>query len=174
MHVDRANNPEELLDVVNDQDQVIGQATRQEIHKKRLLHRGVAVLLHDANKRILVQQRSRKKKHNPGGWSLSIGGHVPAHMEPAEAAKKELMEELGFEVPLRFIRKSNGESGGSWRFRYLYIGEYGGQHIRINRDEVQQVRLVNQHDVEQMVSNGESFGKNSLLTMKEFWEEKLG
>ncbi len=86
---------EEVLDVVDNQDNVIGQATRKECHKQFLRHRTVQILVFDMQGRIFVQKRSRKKDVFPGLYEASCSGHVQAGEAYRQAAVRELAEELG-------------------------------------------------------------------------------
>ena len=49
---------DELLDVVNDNDEVTGQAMRSMVHQQGLQHRGVHVFLFNAQGEMLIQKRS--------------------------------------------------------------------------------------------------------------------
>ena len=53
--------PEEIFDVVNDRDEVIGQKSRSEIHRLKLNHRAVHVLVFNARGELFLQKRSMKK-----------------------------------------------------------------------------------------------------------------
>lgn len=173
MNEDRSNSPEEMLDVVNEQDEVVGTATRRDVHDKFLIHRGIEVWLYDDKNRLLLQQRSAKKRQNPLNWTRSVGGHVTAGMHPDDAATKELEEELGFVVPLTFVRKQFSKTKRSMRFRYVYVGKYQGQEIKINPDEVEQVKFVTKEEFEDMLAEGVEFSKSSIQTMMQFWQGKL-
>ena len=56
-----AQRDDEIFDVVNDRDEVIGQATRGEVHAKRLWHRSVHAFVFNADGRIFLQKRSMLK-----------------------------------------------------------------------------------------------------------------
>lgn len=86
---------EEMLDLVDWSDRVIGAATRAEIHARKLLHRAVHILVHDAAGRIYVQRRALHKDCAPGLWDTSAAGHVACGEDYADAAPRELQEELG-------------------------------------------------------------------------------
>jgi isopentenyl-diphosphate delta-isomerase len=92
----RHANSEELFDVVDGQDEVIGQAPRREVHARNLLHRAVHVLVHDAAGRLFLQRRSLSKDSFPGCWDASCTGHVDAGEDYETAARRELGEELGW------------------------------------------------------------------------------
>ena len=104
---DKANTPDEIVDVVNELDIVVGQATKREVNgNPALIHREVGVLIYDENNRVLTQLRSRNKKFNPLIWSISVAGHVPSGMTTEAAAYMEMKEELGIYTPLRYIEKN--------------------------------------------------------------------
>lgn len=89
---------DEILDVVDADNRVTGQATRGEIHASGLLHRSVHVVLFNSAGQVFVQLRSTQKDTNPGLWDTSAAGHLDAGETPASAAVRELAEELGVVV----------------------------------------------------------------------------
>jgi len=87
---------EELLDLIDNDDRVVGQAARSEVHgNPALLHRVVHVLVFDSNGRVFLQKRSEDKDVQPGKWDTSVGGHVDAGESRKQAVHRELREELG-------------------------------------------------------------------------------
>lgn len=85
----------EVLDVVDLNDEAVGQATREECHKEFLRHRAVQIFVFDTQGRIFVQKRSKKKDVFPGFYEASCSGHVQAGEAYRQAAARELAEELG-------------------------------------------------------------------------------
>ena len=77
-------------------DQVVSHAPRREVHARKLLHRAVHVLVHDHNGRLFLQRRSLSKDTFPGCWDSSCSGHVDAGEDYPIAARRELVEELGW------------------------------------------------------------------------------
>lgn len=100
-----ADRPNELFDVVDEADQVIGQATRQEVHERGLLHRAAHVFVTNSRGELLVQQRSSTKDSYPLHWTSSASGHLDAGESYLEAAGRELREEIGLEATLEFLVK---------------------------------------------------------------------
>ena len=66
----------ELLDVVNSDNQVIGQNTRGEIHRLNQRHRACHMIVFNSRGEVFVQQRSLSKDNSPGLWDSSSAGHV--------------------------------------------------------------------------------------------------
>ncbi len=93
----------ELVDIVDEQDNIIGKTTRQEAHKKGLLHRTVHILILNSDGNIFIHKRSPKLTINPGLWTSSAAGHVASGQTYLEAAKRELGEELGVESELKEV-----------------------------------------------------------------------
>ena len=88
----------EILDVVNDRDEVIGQAERDEVHRVGLVCRLAYVCFYTANREIILQKRSDTKKNDPGKLTTTVSGHVASGQTYLEAAVRETVEEAGVEV----------------------------------------------------------------------------
>lgn len=86
---------DELLDVVDDDDRVIGCAPRARVHRDGLLHRAVHIVVSNPQGELFVQQRAWSKDCQPGRWDTSAAGHVDHGEAYDEAARRELGEELG-------------------------------------------------------------------------------
>lgn len=90
-----AQNLDELFDVVDEQDRVIGQLARREVHRQKLRHRAVHLLVFNRAGQVFLHQRSRQKDLFPGVWDSSAAGHVGAGESYDDTAVRELEEELG-------------------------------------------------------------------------------
>lgn len=145
MAEDKTNSPDELLDLVDENDTVIGTVLKSEANQNpKLIHREVGGILYDNKNRVLLQQRSLKKKTNPGVWTNSWCGHVPREETPEQAAYRELKEELGLDVKLDFIAKRLTKRPEETHYTYLYLGLYTGEPIYPNQDEVAKVRFFSE------------------------------
>jgi len=89
---------EEMLDIVNELDEVVGQAARRDIHRNNQLHRATHIILTNSAKQVFLQLRSLTKDTNPGLWDSSAAGHVDAGESYLDCALRELEEELGVSV----------------------------------------------------------------------------
>ncbi len=86
---------DELLDIVDENDQVIGQATRGEATARGLRHRCVFVFVRDGAGRIFVHRRTPGKLVFPSMYDMFVGGVVGAGESYDDAALREAEEELG-------------------------------------------------------------------------------
>src|SRR5271155_6084547 len=89
---------EEIFDIVNEQDEVIGQMPRPQVHREGRKHRAVHVLVFNARGEIFLQKRSMTKDTFPGAWDSSASGHVDSGEDYDACAVRELSEELGLKV----------------------------------------------------------------------------
>ncbi|MDR0352760.1 MAG: NUDIX domain-containing protein [Opitutaceae bacterium] len=135
-----AQRDDELFDVVNERDEVIGQATRGEVHARKWLHRAVHVLARGADGRVFLQKRSMAKDTSPGRWDSSCSGHVDAGEDYAAAAVRELREELGARIagPERltalFMLPPSEQNG--WEFVSVYGIRHDGP-FELNPSEIE-------------------------------------
>ncbi|MER5867205.1 NUDIX domain-containing protein [Kitasatospora sp. NPDC002040] len=110
------NPADEVLDVVDDQDRVIGTAPRGEVYRLGLTHRCVFILVRDAEGRIFTHRRSAEKLYAPGTYDCFVGGVVGAGESYADAAVREAEEEMGVSgiVPVPLFKFLFEENGLSW------------------------------------------------------------
>jgi isopentenyl-diphosphate delta-isomerase len=138
-------NPDELFDVVDLDDQVIGQAPRREVHARNLVHRAVHVMVHDSDGRLFLQRRSLIKDTFPGCWDSSCSGHVDAGENYAVAARRELSEELGIHqpgLPLRPLLKLSACPQTGYEFIQIYLlGPFIGT-FELHPEEISEGRWV--------------------------------
>lgn len=97
-HIKRVHH-DELLDIVDTSDIVIGQRWRSEIYQEGACNFRVvnAFLLNNAGK-LWIPRRASGKKLFPMCLDMSMGGHVAAGESYEEAFARELMEELNLDV----------------------------------------------------------------------------
>lgn len=88
-------NDEEMVDLVDEDDQVIGRSTRGEVRRRNLLHRGTGVLCRNSAGEVYVHRRTRSKDLWPGLYDAFAGGVVASGESYEDAARRELAEELG-------------------------------------------------------------------------------
>lgn len=126
----KAQRDDEVFDVVDDRDAVIGQATRKEVHARRLWHRAVHALVVGPDGRVFLQKRSMLKDTSPGCWDSSCSGHVDSGESYETAVVRELAEEIGLTVipehGLRALFKVEARKETGWEFVWVYRLESEG------------------------------------------------
>ncbi len=114
------NESEEQFDVVDDDDRVVGQLARSEVHRRRLQHRAVHVFLFRADGCLLIHKRADNKAEFPSVWTSSCSGHVSAGDDYDATAVRELFEELGVESAVERLKKFAACDDTSREFTVLY------------------------------------------------------
>lgn len=113
----RMSAADELLDIVDENDRVIGQSSRGEAYTLGLRHRCVCVQVRDSAGRIFVHRRTPTKLIFPSLHDMFVGGVVGAGESYDDAALREAEEELGV----------SGLPKPSYLFKFLYGDDGDGR-----------------------------------------------
>jgi isopentenyl-diphosphate Delta-isomerase len=95
----------EILEVVDSHDKVLGTATRAEIHRRGLQHRAVHIFVFNTSGDLYVQKRSASKDRHPLKLDSSAAGHVDPGETYLQTAVRELHEELSIKAAVREVLK---------------------------------------------------------------------
>ena len=159
----------ELLDVVDENDNVIGQEERNVCLEKNLLHRAIHVFVFNSKGELLIQKRSMKKKIFPGMWCASCSGHVSAGQTYEEAAVRELEEEIGISgVELKEISKFFDLNPVDSEIAKLYTTVHEGP-FKIQKEEVDEVKFLPIEKISEELKNSpEKFTTDFALAFSIF------
>jgi 16S rRNA (adenine1518-N6/adenine1519-N6)-dimethyltransferase len=124
------------LPVVDESDHVLRSASRPEVHGNNLLHRAVHILIFNKIGDLYLQKRSPCKDRHPLLWDSSAAGHVEAGEDYDEAARRELKEELGIDVPLERVVKLPASERTDYEFVWLYRGRHDDD-FHLDRTEIE-------------------------------------
>jgi isopentenyldiphosphate isomerase len=106
---------DELVEHVDADGAVIEIVTRRRMRSENLRHRSVAIVVTNSVGQLLVHRRADHKDVFPGWWDLAAGGVVGVGESYAEAARRELSEELGIVAA---------------ELTFLTSGRHGDEHAR--------------------------------------------
>jgi isopentenyldiphosphate isomerase len=129
---------EEIFDVVNERDEVIGAKPRSEVHRLGLLHRAIHALVFNSRGEIFLQKRSMSKDREPGKWDSSTSGHLDSGEDYDTAAVRELHEEIGLivkKIPERLF-KIDGCPETDQEFVWIYRCKAEGP-FQLHPDEIE-------------------------------------
>jgi isopentenyl-diphosphate delta-isomerase type 1 len=167
---------EEIFDVVDHRDQVVGTALRSHVHAQNLLHRAVHVLLFNLKGELFVQKRAATKDSFPGCYDSSASGHLNSGEDYDLCAKRELHEELGLVLPThRFLKHFKIEAceDTGWEFVWVYSVATDEQP-RINLDELESGEFWTRQRCQSMLASyPERFARSFALVFKEFDRKRL-
>ncbi len=138
----------EMLEVIDNEDTVIGLETRTKIHQNGLRHREIHIWFFTPRGEIIFQHRAKDKDTYPDKLDATVGGHVEPGMTYEETAVKECEEETGINidlVKLVFLTKMKTESFDKAtgltnntirsQYAYLYDGDIGDLRVEEGKAE---------------------------------------
>ncbi|MEK6842345.1 MAG: NUDIX domain-containing protein [Nanoarchaeota archaeon] len=170
---------DELVDVVDENDNVIGQEWKSKCHKEGILHRIAAIFIFNDKGELLLQRRSLKKSSGSGLLDFSASGHIAAGEDNKRGAIKELNEELGINVkikrmsiefPIEYHHEKNGLKIQHKLF--LFVGYHNGP-FNIQEDEIDSVAFYDLEIIEKMISDSPNkFTEGFKLGFKSYIERK--
>jgi len=158
------DHPEEILDLVNEQDEVIGSLTRKEIYAQGLRNYRVihAFIINDEGK-LWIPRRVSTKKLYPGGLDYSIAGHVESGETYEEGLIKEAAEEVGLDltsIPFMVTGRFNPHTNDVHCFQRVY--EIKANEVpNYNHDDFSGFEWLSPQKVVDRYDNGE-IGKEDI------------
>lgn len=159
----------EILDVVDKNDNVIGNAPKEEIYKKSLCHRIVHILIFNKKGDMALQLRSANVSFCPNHWSTSVGGHVQSGESNEAAALREYEEELGKKTKLEFFSKDFYVGPGSpEKFLITFKTEYDGP-FNPDPNAVEKVEFFSMKEIKSMISSGEKMHPELLFLLEKYF-----
>lgn len=167
---------DEIFDVVDELDRVIGTAPRSEVHRRKLRHRAVHVLLFNTRAELFVQKRSAAKDTFPLCFDSSASGHLNSGEDYDTCARRETQEELGLVVPAgQFCRRFKVEAceQTGWEFVWAY-SVVTDQVPRINLDELESGEFWTPgHTQSRLMADPRQFAPAFILVVNEFDRRSL-
>ena len=118
----RGQPGEELVDLVDEENRIIGRTSRREVRGRNLLHRGVGIIVWNPRGQVYVHRRTDIKDVFPGMYDMFVGGVVGSGESYAASAAREVAEELGIVGPTP-----------EYLFTHLYLGSQNRSWIQVYR-----------------------------------------
>lgn len=115
---------DELIDLVDENDRVVGQEKRSVIIQRRLSnYRVINAFLINSDRKLWIPRRTPYKAAFPYGLDVSVGGYVKSGESYEIALSRELKEELNLElerVSYRFLGHLNPHVNNVSSFMKVY------------------------------------------------------
>lgn len=144
----------EMVDIVDDDDNVIGRVTREKMQENSLLHRSANIFVFNSKGEIFVHKRNQNLPLYPGMFDVKAGGVVRAGESYEDCAERELKEEVGIEkAKLEFLFPLRFRSGNNNNNRKVYRCVYDGK-IRLQPEEVESGRFMTLDKAKKMMAEG--------------------
>lgn len=161
---------EEIVAIVDENNTVVGSASRKEMRAKALPHRATYVLVFNSHGHLYVQKRTLTKDVFPGYYDPAAGGVVLAGEEYEQGAVREVEEEMGIRgVPLtplfRFYHQDTHNRVWGAVFSCVYDGE-----IVLQEEEVESGAFMAVPDILRMART-EPFTPDGLYVLQRYLAE---
>ncbi|MDD5342497.1 MAG: NUDIX domain-containing protein [Patescibacteria group bacterium] len=143
----------EFIDIVNDQNQVIGKITKDKLYDSPNNHRIVHVLIFNDRGEMALQLRSQTVEFLPSHWTTVVGGHVQAGETAEQAAQREMKEEVGVDLPFEKLFETVYETPhlpGMKKFLTVFKAFFNGP-FSPNPDDVAKVEFFSFDEIKQMI-----------------------
>jgi len=119
------------------------------------LHLVVHICLFNSANQLLIQRRQPFKQGWPGYWDVSVGGTAQAGETSAQAAKREVREEIGYDTDFSRLRPhltvQFARGFDDW---YLLHADAEPESFALQPEEVQAVRWTGCEEILRMIADG--------------------
>ncbi|MFH1636690.1 MAG: NUDIX domain-containing protein [Chloroflexota bacterium] len=148
---------EEYFDIVNENNEIIGQELRRIVHRTGLWHPGVHVFLFTPDGRLLIQKRSQTRDTFPGTLDCSVSEHLKPGELYLAAAVRGLREELGVDgIPFtRLVQFKMYYGPNDNEFSEVYEGVWDDSPITIDPHEVDEIGFYTIPELEEIMARGD-------------------
>lgn len=170
-------NHEEQVNIVNENDEIIGLTSKTEAHQKGLLHRTViAEIIGSDGKWTLVKQSSDRQ--DAGQFVSPVGGHVSGGETEIDALKREANEEYGLDgnIVFKMVGKKifNRVVKGRKENHFFILYEItSDQKPVLNEESVGVERFSKEELNKEIKENPQKFGAAFHFIVKTFYPELL-
>lgn len=157
---------DELLDLVDEYDVVVGTVMKSVAHAEGKRIRIIHVFIFNAAGEMAVQLRSQSVRFAPGHWVTAGSGHVQAGESYEAAGARELHEELGINVPLKFEGTERYvDSDGDEEYLGVMRGEYDGD-FTAHPEDVDRVQWFTLTELQNMITRGDKLHPEFLFLLR--------
>jgi len=168
-------DPNEILDIVDKNDIVVGKLPRVQIYENKIKNfRVINAFLENEKGELLILRRSADKAIFPLGLDMSVGGHVTTGENYDKALERELKEELNLnlkELEFNSIGYLTPYNSKLSAFSKIYKINYNSTP-EYNKDEFLEHYWMKPKEVLNQIENGD-LAKDDLPTLiKLFFQEK--
>lgn len=158
---------------VDKEDNVLGLRPRDDFYTGKYIHRSSNLILFNSKNEILVQKRSPTKKWYPNLYTYSASGTV-ADESYEDCMKKEMQEEIGISIPVKFIFKYPFFDELDKAFHAVFVGK-SDDEIKPDNREMTEIKWIPGEDLKKDIQeHSEKYTPPFVEGMKKYFAEFYG
>ena len=166
----------EMVDIIDEHNAVLYQASKDEAHAKGLLHRCVIAEVRNARGEWLMVRQAGHKQ-DAGQYVSPVGGHVQAGEEIEDALKREAEEEVGL-TGFTFHHVGNAiynreVIGRKENHLFIVYEIVSAQEPRINDESVAYRWFTEEELIREYRDHPNHFGGAFHFVVAHFYKEKF-
>ncbi len=162
----------EILDLVDENDQIIGSIERNEAYRLNFSNiRVIDAFIRNSEGKLFIPRRHKDKRLHPLALDASAGGHVTSGDSYDETFIKEVLEELNLDVSqfiYRKIGRMTPHEDGTNAFITVYEIE-SDETPRYNPDDFTEHYWLTPEEVLKRIAEGDSAKSHLPLILKKFY-----
>ena len=160
----------EMIIQVNEKDEVIGLAPREDFYGGKIIHRSSHLMLFNSKGELAIMKRSMSKRWYPGLYTFSVSGTVDNETNE-ECIEREIKEEIGLDIKPKklFTFRHFDDSDSAFATLYSAVSD---EKITPEEREISEVNWVTLDWLkEDMKNNPNKYTHSMLEGMKIYWEK---
>lgn len=157
------SNNIEYLDLVNDDDEVVGKDDRNTIYAKGLKnYRVVNIFVFNSEGEVLLPKRDSTRRIFPNCYDFSCGEHVESGETYEQAAIRGLNEELNLTdvkiIPVGKLTPQDGVSSFMKIYKVIYVGKISPN----SQEGIESINFYPLDKIKEMISKNPKIFKGDI------------
>lgn len=161
----------DLIDIINEDNEVVDSATKNDVITKKLLHRSIKVVVINNKDEFLICKRPQDKEISNDKYEIGISGFVLTDETFEDAMFRELQKELNVDAPPVFVKKFIYEDEKIKALVHLYVLVYE-EDLTVNKKEVMNSKFVPISKIEEMIDENEMSSMSEHIIINSLEEIK--
>ena len=169
---DFTTSADEVVAIVDDNDKIIGEAKRRDVHTKGLLHRECFVYIINPKKQVLLQKRADSHK-----WDHSVGCHFAPEESYIEAAQRETEEEIGIKLSPgdfskigfdRFESSKPGRINRRFATTFLVRKDIPLEDLKIDRSALEEIKYFSRQQLKELMKRKDQITSPAVFVLDKY------